>query len=1228
MEEFNLECPFGDLPSLSGVWTERQINSTNHKTNTDHDTTHTTTDTHKIVHSTLNFSSSDININLNAHNFSSNTITDKIYFPPPSNNSCSTSSNKKEKSNISFISLNCQSIKNKVCLVLDYLYENHIDVALLQETWLHDEDLSIYYKFKEYGYKYQSHNREHRRGGGVAVLLRPNIQTRPNPIKTKQQFNTFEYIFSSIKIGKTFINLVNLYRPPYSPIHPFTIKNFLDEFNELLSFLLEINGHLMLVGDLNINCLDLTNQYTLDLLAVLKTYDLYQLISSPTHIHGSLIDVIIVDKNIFSMDIKTKTCYDFKTDHYPVKLIMEEIRTRPEIIQKQVRNLTLFDQDQFIEHLKSSNLCNPKIYLTMSPSDCVDLYNSSLSSIYNKLCPIATKRYRIDCKRPVWYNQNLQKLKQQKRKAERKFKKLPSLYFKNIFDKAKNIYKTKLEERRSEFYNERIRGCTNDSKNLFKTLRKITGSEKTRITPQFDKDEVVTEKLADYYINKIDCIRQNIEAGSERKAQNPSTKFLSTNSFQINNSSCSTSDRNQSMSICNSIEHSNLFNIVDKTGNPIGKNPSNPSYHLTYQNKFSSDSNLCSSHFSDHYQQNHLNQTQNDHSPYLHNQISDNPSCNHSSNQTPNNYSYNNSPNYFNQTQNHLSNHNHSSNQTPNNHSYNNSSNYFNQIQNHLYNQPQNHNYADANFEFTEVTNEELKLILKSIKRKTCDLDPIPTTILVTVFNELLPFLLHLINQSILTSTFPDNLKTATVSPVIKNKKEDINTLSNYRPVSNLPFLSKVFELFLYYQLDYFLENYKLHSTYQSAYRQHNSCETAMVWEVDIIQQNMFNKNCVALLILDSSCAFDTVDHTILLDKLKTNFHIGTHALNLIKSFLNNRNFSVKINNTNSKTRPLKYGVIQGSLLGPLMYILYTKDIELIAKKHGLQIMSYADDVQLFISFKIEEIDHVKQTLTNCLKDVINWTNMNFLKLNTNKTQLKLFNPTSSPLTFQLKLDGQTIELVDEIKILGVIIKNNLNFQSFISKKVRSCNFKLRNLWHIRRSLPVQTRITLITNMILSDLDYCNSTLACATAKLIQPLQKILNRSARFIFNINPFSHISPYLKRLHFLPITYRIKFKTSLLCFKIFNKMAPDYLLDNFPRFEHNTRINLRTETGRGRDNYMFAIQLPPHKKETLFYKMKAEWNQLPLKIRKTKLEDINIFKKNLKTHYFKQAFPEEAI
>ena len=436
-----------------------------------------------------------------------------------------------------------------------------------------------------------------------------------------------------------------------------------------------------------------------------------------------------------------------------------------------------------------------------------------------------------------------------------------------------------------------------------------------------------------------------------------------------------------------------------------------------------------------------------------------------------------------------------------------------------------------------------------------------------------------------------------------------------------MPFLSKVTERAIYNQLEGYVEENNLHAYNQSAYRKGHSCETAILKVVGDIQEHIFRDRYVVLLMLDNSAAFDTVDHAMLIRILKNDFHLGNKALNLLNSYLKDRTFSVNIDGAQSKPSTLKHGVPQGSLLGPLLYIIYTKEIETIAARHNIQTNLYADDVQLYISFELEDMTRTKSQLSCCLAEIKNWMDSNYLKLNTNKTQLKIFKPAKTSLDFTFDYNETKLECSNQINLLGVTISKDMDFTSFIAKKVQICNFKLRNLNHIKDSLPFKTRITMVTNLIISNLDYCNSILICASGKAIKPLQLVLNRSIRFIFNLTLRTHITPYLRQLHILPIIYRIRYKACLISFKVFNELAPKYLTGKFTKYHSTSTMSLRMVAG-SRDEFMFDNKIP-NGKEHFMYKIKKEWNNLPLEIRRC--QTISIFKTKLKTHFFKIAFDD---
>ena len=237
---------------------------------------------------------------------------------------------------------------------------------------------------------------------------------------------------------------------------------------------------------------------------------------------------------------------------------------------------------------------------------------------------------------------------------------------------------------------------------------------------------------------------------------------------------------------------------------------------------------------------------------------------------------------------------------------------------------------------------------------------------------------------------------------------------------------------------------------------------------------------------------------------------------------------------------------------------------------------------------------------------------VNFLKLNTDKTKIKIFKHKRSIIP---DLTGIGQICTDSVKILGAKFDQNLNFNDFISAKIRTCNFHLRNLYNVKDSLNTTTRILMVTNLIWSTMDYCNILLLGLNDRKLRPLKIMMNKAVRFIYNVKPRSHITPYYKKAHFLPIKQRIKFKACLTAFKFFYNFSPKYLADEFEIFVPISNIILREESGR--DRWMFKISTSENLSRTLNASIKIEWNRLPLRLRKC--DTIELFKSRLKTHLF---------
>ena len=387
---------------------------------------------------------------------------------------------------------------------------------------------------------------------------------------------------------------------------------------------------------------------------------------------------------------------------------------------------------------------------------------------------------------------------------------------------------------------------------------------------------------------------------------------------------------------------------------------------------------------------------------------------------------------------------------------------------------------GSALINFNCLSQDQLKNIFSAMSDKFCSLDPIPTWLLRSCFDELGPVLLKLINLSLKLGIFPESFKHAIIKPTIKDPKESKDALSNYRPVSNIPFISKLLEKVVLGQLNEHLSVNNLYCTSQSGYQRFHSCETLNIKMFNDILKSIDEGSTVSLLLLDMSAAFDTVDHTLLLQLLNTDYGLDGTVLKWLEDYLDNRKCSVSINNSFSDILCLLFGVPQGSILGPILFILYTKHLQHIAMKHGLFIQLYADDTQIYIAFKNDDnnsINNCKERIENCLKEIKTWMCCKYLKLNEGKTKLLLLcKPSlwnSTPSDFSLGIFSSTVEefdWMDDVKSLGVYLDPNLKMDKQIRIIKKYCYGQLASWKRITSFLTEDVRVMLVQQVILSKL--------------------------------------------------------------------------------------------------------------------------------------------------------------
>ncbi len=393
-----------------------------------------------------------------------------------------------------------------------------------------------------------------------------------------------------------------------------------------------------------------------------------------------------------------------------------------------------------------------------------------------------------------------------------------------------------------------------------------------------------------------------------------------------------------------------------------------------------------------------------------------------------------------------------------------------------------------------------------------------PSHLLQAISPTLLPALTHIINTSLLTGIFPTAFKQARVIPLLKKPTLNTSLLGNYRPVSLLPFVAKTLERVVFNQLSLFLSQYNKLDAKQSGFRSGHSTETALLSVTEALRIAKADSKSSVLILLDLSAAFDTVNHQILLSTLSS-LGITGIPLRWFESYLTGRSFRVAWGGEVSKTHQLVTGVPQGSVLGPLLFSIYTTSLGPIIQAHGFSYHCYADGTQLYLSFQPDD-PTVAARISGCLVDISAWMKEHHLQLNMAKTELLVF-PATPTLQhdFTIQLGSSIITPSTLVRSLGVIFDDQLTFKEHIAKTARSCRFALHNIRKIRPFLTEHAAQLLVQALVVSRLDYCNALLAGLPSNTIKPLQMIQNAAARLVFNEPKRARVTPLFISLHWLP-------------------------------------------------------------------------------------------------------------
>ena len=449
---------------------------------------------------------------------------------------------------------------------------------------------------------------------------------------------------------------------------------------------------------------------------------------------------------------------------------------------------------------------------------------------------------------------------------------------------------------------------------------------------------------------------------------------------------------------------------------------------------------------------------------------------------------------------------------------------------------------------------EEVINIIKLLKPSTTGPDGINSNIIKNSYDYFINPLVHILNLSINQGIFPDELKLANITPIYKTG--DNSLINNYRPISILSVFSKVFEKIMYNRIIKFVNKNKILYECQFGFRESYGTSLALIYLVDKLCQALNNSDFILGVCIDLSKAFDTVDHSILLRKL---YYYGIRgvAYNWLKSYLSERKQCVNFENTFSNTCNISCGVPQGSILGPILFLLYVNDLALVSKV--LFLIMFADDTNLFLTGK--NINDLINIMNNELAKIKEWMNANKLSLNVTKTQYMVITGFKKMpnICNDILIDGTKIAMVHSVKFLGVIIDSRLTWSDHITYIKSKMSKSIGLLCKARKKLGKETLLTLYHSFISPYLLYGIEIWGNTHDKYLNSLYRLQKKSLRIIKGVSYKESSSPIFKEFNILKISQLYNVNIALFMYKFCKGKLPNVFADmyKFNAETHNYRL-----------------------------------------------------------------------